>query len=463
MKKFLRFAPVIVLASLLAGCQGPCEKLKSITAPVTSVTVPSGTADFTTYMAVGTSISAGYQSGGLVDRHQIHSFPAIFAEQIGKTVRQNGQGSFTFPAIGGDGIPALLALKSISPLEIDNLGRTLGSPENLFQGASYHNLGIPGALAFDFSDTTNYYSYNAPLYRTDTTYFELIARGHGSIAEQVLGMSPTFLSVEYGANEVLGSATSGGVTPIFPVINYQTIMTLMMNTLHVAMPNTKFALFNVPSVTSIPYCTTFKPYTVRLANQSFVPLIGPDGSLSFSSLVLLSAADSLAVGTGFPVGSYNYVNPAAPGNGRPLTNAQVLDDAEQAAITTATNQMNATLSTLASQPWVVKVDINSLLSQLGTNGYSFGGVDYTTAFVTGGLFSLDGVHPTDLGHAIIANAMIDAVNAKFGSAIPEANPAAHITATASGARPESGPQGLPGAMRLRGIGTGLDALFPARH
>jgi len=463
MKKFVRFAPVIVLAALLAGCQGPCQKLGSITGPG-AAPFSSGTADFSTYVAVGTSISAGFESGGLVDRHQIHSFPAIFAEQVGRTVRQNGQGTFTFPAVGGDGIPALLALKSVSPLEIDNTGRTLGAPENLLQPAPYQNLGVPGALALDFADTTNYYTTNAPLFRTDFTMFQIIARGRGSIAEQVLEQAPTFMSVEYGANEVLGAATSGGVTPVFPAATFTQILNQTMNVLHLNLPNTKFALFNVPAVTSIPYCTTLSPYTVNLATGLPIALIGPSGSVGGADMILLSAADSIAVGTGIPVGAYNYLNPSAPGNGRPLLNSQVLDSNEQAAIASATNLENLAINNLAqNNAWIVKVDLNGLLAQLNAQGFTANGITYSTAYVTGGLFSLDGVHPSDLGHAIIANAMIDAINAKFGSAIPEANLAAHMTASSAGLQRAPGPDGLPGAMQLQGIGAGLRTLFPMRR
>ncbi len=39
-------------------------------------------------------------------------------------------------------------------------------------------------------------------------------------------------------------------------------------------------------------------------------------------------------------------------------------------------------------------------------------------FVTGGLFSLDGVHPTSQGQAIIANEFIKITNAKFNANLP---------------------------------------------
>jgi len=63
------------------------------------------------------------------------------------------------------------------------------------------------------------------------------------------------------------------------------------------------------------------------------------------------------------------------------------------------------------------VDLDALLHEVATTGIHYGSAVYTGEFVTGGVFGLDGIHPTDLGYAIMANAMIDAVNEKFGASI----------------------------------------------
>ena len=82
MKNIRRFAIILGTGALIGGCQGPCSKI-DLGAPAEQ----TANVDFSRYVAVGTSISAGYQSGGMVDRHQINSYPAIFARQIGKTVQ----------------------------------------------------------------------------------------------------------------------------------------------------------------------------------------------------------------------------------------------------------------------------------------------------------------------------------------------------------------------------------------
>ena len=49
-------------------------------------------------------------------------------------------------------------------------------------------------------------------------------------------------------------------------------------------------------------------------------------------------------------------------------------------------------------------------------------MNYSTAFVTGGSFSLDGVHLTGKGYAVIANEFIKAINAKYKSNLRQVNP-----------------------------------------
>ena len=63
------------------------------------------------------------------------------------------------------------------------------------------------------------------------------------------------------------------------------------------------------------------------------------------------------------------------------------------------------------------LDVNALHERdLDASGRIVGGVTYTSSFLTGGIFSYDGVHPTDLGYAIIANEWIRLINANGGRA-----------------------------------------------
>lgn len=55
----------------------------------------------------------------------------------------------------------------------------------------------------------------------------------------------------------------------------------------------------------------------------------------------------------------------------------------------------------------------------GDKGLVFQGLEYQPDFSPNGLYSTDGIHFNPKGHAIIANAIVDAINASFGATIPD--------------------------------------------
>ena len=68
-------------------------------------------------------------------------------------------------------------------------------------------------------------------------------------------------------------------------------------------------------------------------------------------------------------------------------------------------------------------DANAFLASVAVSGYDPGeGLPTLTAdYITGGLFSLDGVHPTNMGYAVVANQMIDVLNEEFDTDIQKVN------------------------------------------
>jgi len=114
-----------------------------------------------------------------------------------------------------------------------------------------------------------------------------------------------------------------------------------------------------------------------------------------------------------------------------IDDKDVLDSDELANIKDATTKFNNSIQTYADQFGLGYVDANALLTQLDNGGISFDGGSVNSDFVTGGAFSLDGVHLTPRGYAIIANAIIDEINATYGSNVPKANVGSYGTVTLS--------------------------------
>lgn len=102
----------------------------------------------------------------------------------------------------------------------------------------------------------------------------------------------------------------------------------------------------------------------------------------------------------------------------PLADEFVLAVSEQARITAASTAYNATIQALAGSKGLAFVDAKSALAQLASGGIPYDGGLLTSQFVTGGAFSLDGVHPTSRGYAYTANLIIRAINDTYDATIP---------------------------------------------
>lgn len=104
----------------------------------------------------------------------------------------------------------------------------------------------------------------------------------------------------------------------------------------------------------------------------------------------------------------------------PLEDQWVLEGEEQAAIMTATEAYNATISAVANQAGLGLVDAKGLLEQLNTNGIASDGFVLTGDLVTGGAFSMDGIHLNARGYALLANEFLKKIDETFGSNFEDA-------------------------------------------
>jgi len=68
----------------------------------------TGSADFSTYVAIGNSLTAGFQSGGLVEKYQVVSYPALIAQSTRTATHE-------MPLISENGIPFQLVFEQIVP------------------------------------------------------------------------------------------------------------------------------------------------------------------------------------------------------------------------------------------------------------------------------------------------------------------------------------------------------------
>lgn len=379
-----RFAGLLVAGALLAAAAAA-----------------NAQTDFSVYAALGDSLTAGVESGSIVATHQANSFPAQIA-------RAAGIAGFEQPLVSEPGIPPELTLLSLSPGPvIVPKASTPGSPTNLALPRPYNNLGVPGADSFDIINTV-----------TDGGgSHDLVLRGLGTALQQALALRPTFITVWIGNNDVLGAAVSGRAIEGETLTPVNTFRNRYQGLVDALAPTSAFIVAcNIPDVTSIPFVTTIPPVVVNpatrqpvLVNGLPVPLIGPHGPLASNSFVTLNAASLLAEGIGIPT--------SVGGRGTPLPDSVILDADEVAVIQDHVAGYNQAILDTAGGAGIAILDINAVLQQLASGGHIVGGVRLTSDFLTGGIFSYDGVHPTDLGYAVVANEWIRVIN-EHGGRLP---------------------------------------------
>jgi len=354
--------------------------------------------NFTTYVSVGDSLAAGFESNALVETHQNRSVPFLIA-------RQAGVQGFQQPLISEPGIPPELTLVSLLPAPlIAPKASTPGAPTNTALARPYNNLAVPGATAADALTRT-----------TDAGgLHDIILRGMGTQVQQAVALRPTAITLWIGNNDVLGAALRGraidGVT-LTPTDPFRATYAQIVAALK---PTGAFIVAaTLPNVTAIPFVTTIPPYVVNGTGQPVliagnrVPLLGPEGPLPSNSLVTLAASSLLAQGIGIPA--------VVGGRGTPLPDEVVLNPSEIAIIQDHVNVNNKSIRDICGAANIPVLDVQAILNELYTTGIHVGGITLTSSFLSGGAFSYDGVHPNDIGYAVLANELIRVINANGGT------------------------------------------------
>ena len=401
-----------------------------------------GSADFTKYVAVGNSLTAGFADGGLYRNGQLNSYPSILAGQFATV----GGGSFTQPLFteaqaAGSGylklikVPSLAdpttlisSLAQVAPGAVRGANSSGGALYTKFTDAN-QNLGVPGIRVADIL-TTGYGS------TAGNSYFERLVANPASTYFQYASDNlngATFYSCWLGNNDALGFATSGGVSPLTTVPLFTTNFTAMMNKLGEG--GRKGVVVGIPNITTAPFFTTVTiPLLLAQVNAVLkpTPLItavviqtatGIRASQAGDLLMLPNATDYLNIGS-TAVGTKN--GPFGLSATNPLPNNLVLDTGEITSLNASITAFNGIMKAQADAKGAAYVDPNTVLTQIGSaDGLTQNGIKYTSSFIQGGVFSLDGIHLTPAGYALIANEIIKGINAKFGATVPQVNPASY--------------------------------------
>lgn len=494
--------------------------INPVDAAVEPPALSAGSADFSSYVSIGNSLTAGFTDNALFIASQQNSLPNLLSQRFALA----GGGTFTQPlmndnfggmAIGGSRIlQPRLVFGGAGPVSLESIiGSVTVSTDLAINNPTgpFNNMGVPGAKSFHLLAPGYGNLENVSAGLANPYFVRMASTPNATVIADAMAQAPTFFSLWIGNNDVLGYALSGGdgTNPITPVdgppgVGFNQTYGALVASLTAG--GAQGVVANIPDVTSIPHFTTVPYNPLSPLNSAFGPLIPtlngvfgqlnqvfaflqvPERSIVFSqtaaspvvvkdeSLVNLSAQIT-AVLNGSPtfpafVQSFGLPAQAAPlvanlfgviygqarqatandllvlpsssiigtvntssvaflmsqglsaalagqfsveGVSLPLADKWVLLPSEQAEISTATSIFNATIAATANQAGLAFVDANEILNRLATSGITSGNFTLTAKLVTGGAFSLDGVHPTARGYSLLANEFMKAIDATYGS------------------------------------------------
>ena len=462
----------------------------------------AGTADFSNYVSLGNSLTAGYSDSALFMKGQEGSYPNLLAQQFALV----GGGEFRIPytsdnvgglLLGGFQIQGpRLYFNGSGPAPVSG---TITTEISNFLTGPFNNMGIPGAKSFHLLASGYGNIAGVPSQQSNPYFVRFASTPTATVLEDAIAQNPTFFSLWIGNNDVLSYSTSGGVgvnqlgnfdpstyggNDITDPNVFASVYSTLLNGL--TANGAGGVVANIPDVTSVPFFTTvptnplpgLPPASAAQLNQlfgainqittalvqpnRFSVLVSDDGNPATTeknplliideSLPNLSAyiTGALTPALGAPtagylgnlygrarharntVGDRDYIlltargvigtqqsGAIAPFNiigvSNPMKDGTTLTADETLQVKTATAAYNTTIQGLATTKNLAFVDANAILNQVATIGISNGGYTINSAYVTGGAFSLDGVHPSPRGYSLIANEFIKAINLTYGS------------------------------------------------
>jgi lysophospholipase L1-like esterase len=383
----LAAAASLSIALALSGCGG------------SSSNNTGGTTNFSSVTFVGDSLTAGYQNGSLLDTQQPHGYANLIAQQA--------QFKMVLPLIAPPGAPAVLELTSIDPLVITQAPGTTSGRDDITVTPT--DVAVPGAFVYDVLNT-----YSLPDPTTGQEEINALVLGYPGLLTGVpnsqytltVSEKPTTLFVWIGNNDALIADEAGTPDAMTPIDVFTTEYTQTLG----ALAQTKAQLYvaNIPDVTLVPYLVSGAEIIAEV--QAETGLSAPE----VEAITGLLPTDYVNLTTYATIPS--VVECALTGPPCPLTTG-ILHAADIVTIQATVDAYNQVIDAVAAGVGATVVDINSVFADGYANGITANGYTGSYAFL-GGLFGLDGIHPTDTGYGVLANAFITTVNSTQGSSIP---------------------------------------------
>jgi hypothetical protein len=392
-----------------------------------------GEMDPTRFVMIGGGQVAGYMNDGLYFEGQENSLPNILAKQFALV----GGGNFNQPYLSQQSIgistnllaPLRLGYKtdckgvtSLSPVRISETGDPSVFGQNVYNSNSpFGNFGIPGLkLSQVFSNT---------LPTSNPFFGRMCSSSSSTLLSDAFANQPTFFSLYLGVDDVLEYAKSGGTVDNLPSTgsfenDYKAILDAATSN------GAKGVIATIPDVSEMPYFTTipWNGLTLDEANNTTLNAIYNPLGFYFNVgsnpfMIVDSSANQFAVRQilstellllSLPLDS---VKCNQMGVLFPIRDEFVLDLEEMNYLRDKIASYNMVIRSLASQYGLAIVNLDVFSKQL-KSGFAYNGVTMSSRFVSGGAYSLDGIHLNAKGNALLANEFLKSINQKYKARIP---------------------------------------------
>ncbi|MBT7444567.1 MAG: hypothetical protein HN790_11465 [Methylococcales bacterium] len=323
-----------------------------------STTVHSADPLFSTYVALGDSLTQGNQGGSVEETRQSLAYPALLAQLMGTDYNQ---ATLTFP---GNKVNIEDFIKGNIKWWQYYYVLIGGHRKDRFQTQeNLSNFGITGAEASDLLANSG-----------DTGMYKLVlGKGGKPAVDQATDRSPTFATVWIGSNSVLKSVIFGDERLMTPIETFRTNIQQLADKLAATESLQGVAIANIPNVTEIALLMNSEAGGKQ---HQWAGMFADNEDISENTLTTI--------------------------------HNQVL-------------AMNVIIEEVAAQHGWALVDLYSEFENIIENDHVLTRADGSlsdqiiTRDYLGGLFSLDGMHLSTTGQAIFANFFINNINDFFNT------------------------------------------------
>ena len=276
------FKWLLLVSLAFAACNSDDDETEPVNIPVTA-----GTANFSKYVSLGNSLTAGFSDNALFKAGQLGSYTNILAQQF----KMVGGGDFNIPLTGDDNLGGLLlggtpiqgtrlVFNGVGPVPVP--GMPVTEVTNHLTGP-FNNMGVPGAKSFHLLAAGYGNVAGVPSGQSNPYYARFASSPTSRIIDDAVAQDPTFFSLWIGNNDVLSYSTSGGsginqlgnpnpATYGGNDITDPTVFASVYSTLLDAMTanGAKGVVANIPYVTTIPFFRTvpYNPVTLDEAKAA---------------------------------------------------------------------------------------------------------------------------------------------------------------------------------------------------